>query len=104
MRDYERYRDDDDDLDDDDWISDAGRSRRRSAAFDAAESILLLGALALIAMPAIKGIARRYRVRNPIAADEAMVDESLKETFPASDAPASRYVDIPVNRRDSTTH
>jgi hypothetical protein len=62
MRDYERYRDDDDDLDDDDWISDAGRSRRRSAAFDAAESILLLGALALIAMPAIKGIARRYRV------------------------------------------
>ncbi|MFC4309330.1 hypothetical protein ACFPN2_09580 [Steroidobacter flavus] len=95
MRDYERY--DDDDLDD-------YRPRRRSAAFGAVESILLLGALALIAMPAIKGIARRYRVRNPVAADEASVDESLKETFPASDAPASRYVDIPVNRRDTTTH
>jgi hypothetical protein len=92
MRDYER--DDDDDLDD--------YEPRRSSVFGAVESILLLGALALIAMPAIKGIARRYRVRNPIAADEASIDESLKETFPASDAPASRYVDIPTNRRDVT--
>jgi hypothetical protein len=96
MRHYER--DDDDDLDD------YGLLRRGSKAFDAVESILLLGALALIAMPAIKGIARRYRVRNPLAACEDQVDESLKETFPASDAPASRYVDIPVNRRDTTTH
>ncbi len=38
---------------------------RRRSVFDAVESIVLLGALALIAMPAIKGIARRYRVRNP---------------------------------------
>ena len=96
MRDYERYRDDD--LDDE---MDDARPRRRSV-FDAVESILLLGALALIATPAIKGIARRYRVRNPVAADEAMIDESLKETFPASDAPAGRYVDIPKNRRDLT--
>jgi hypothetical protein len=96
MRDYERY--DDDDLDDYRLL------RRGSKAFDAVESILLLGALALIAMPAIQGIARRYRIRNPVAADEAMIDESLKETFPASDAPASRYVDIPKNRRGTTTH
>ena len=96
MRDYERY-DDDDDLDlDNDYVP------KRRSLFDAIESIVLLGALALIAMPAVKGIARRYRVRNPIAADEASVDESLKETFPASDAPAGRYVDIPSNRRDVT--
>jgi len=95
MRDYERYDEDDLDLDND-YVP------RRRSIFDAVESVLLIGALALIAMPAIKGIARRYRIRNPIAADEASVDESLKETFPASDAPASRYVDIPSNRRDVT--
>lgn len=88
MRDCERY--------DEDYAP------RRRSVFDAVESVLLIGALALIAMPAIKGIARRYRVRNPIAAHEESVDESLKETFPASDAPASRYVDIPSNRRDVT--
>lgn len=92
MRDYERY--EDDDLDD--------YAPRRRSALDVVESVLLLGALALIAMPAIKGIARRYRVRNPVAACEDQVDESLKETFPASDPPAARYVDIPVNRRDTT--
>jgi len=92
MRDYGRY--DDEELDD--------YEPRRRSVLDAVESVLLLGALALIAMPAIKGIARRYRVRNPVAADEDSIDESLKETFPASDAPAHRYVDIPVNRRDVT--
>jgi len=91
MRDYGRY--DEDDLDD--------YGPRRRSVLDAVESVLLLGALALIAMPAVKGIARRYRVRNPIAAAEDKIDESLEETFPASDAPAHRYVDIPVNRRDT---
>jgi hypothetical protein len=61
--------------------------------------VLLLGALALIAVPAIKGIARRWRVHHPMAACEDEIDESLKETYPASDPPAMRYVDIPVNRR-----
>jgi hypothetical protein len=93
MRHYER--EDEDDLGD--YVP-----RRRRSAYDAVESILLLGALALIAMPAIKGIARRYRIRNPVAADDDMIDESLKETFPASDPPAHRYVDIPTNRRDTT--
>jgi hypothetical protein len=96
MRDYERYDDDDDD-DLDDYVP----TRRRSA-YDTVETILLLGALTLIALPAVKGIARRYRIRNPVAACEEQVDESLKDTFPASDPPAARYVDIPVNRRDTT--
>lgn len=90
MRDYER---DEDDLDDE-FMPARGRS-----ALDTVESILLLGALALITVPAIKGIARRYRVRHPLAAGEQQIDESLVETFPASDPPATRYVDIPKNRR-----
>lgn len=83
----------------DDFDDDYDLPRRSRSVFDAVESIVLLGALALIATPAIRGIARRYRIRNPSAADEDQIDESLKETFPASDPPATRYVDIPANRR-----
>ena len=63
------------------------------------ETLLLVGALCLIAAPAIKGISRRWRVRHPAASQEAAIDESLKETFPASDPPASRYFDIPDNNK-----
>jgi hypothetical protein len=73
--------------------------RRRSAAFDALETLALVGALGLIVSPALKGIVYRWRVRNPLAASDASVDESLDETFPASDPPAGRYVDIPENRK-----
>ena len=91
MRDREPYDEDDDRYDIDE--------RPRRSALDTVESLLLLGALALIAMPAIKGIARRWHVRNPRAAAEDEVDKSLDDTYPASDPPAMRYVDIPVNRR-----
>ena len=50
--------------------------------------------------PASRAPAESATACNP--ADEASVDESLKDTFPASDAPAGRYVDIPSNRRDVT--
>lgn len=66
---------------------------------DTLETVALLGAALLIAWPACKGIARRWRVRHPVAGGEPMIDESLKDTFPASDPPAGRFVDIPVNRR-----
>ena len=62
-------------------------------------SLALIGAVALIAAPAVKSIARKWRVRHPVAAQEAAIDESLEETYPASDPPASRYVDVPENRR-----
>jgi hypothetical protein len=62
-------------------------------------SLALIGAVALIAAPAIKSFARKWRVRHPLAAQEAAIDESLEETYPASDPPASRYVDVPENRR-----
>ncbi|HLS81391.1 MAG TPA: hypothetical protein VK025_08310 [Steroidobacter sp.] len=63
------------------------------------EGVVLLGAAALIAYPAVKNIARRWRTRHPYAETESAIDKSLDDTYPASDPPASRYVDIPVNRR-----
>lgn len=86
MRDY-----DDDYLDDDLDAAPRGLGTLGSLA--------LIGAIALIAAPAIKGISRKWRVRHPLAALEAAIDESLDETYPASDPPASRYVDVPDNRR-----
>ena len=71
----------------------------RRAGRDLAQSIVMIGVLGLIAMPAIKGIARRWRVRHPLAASEQAIDKSLDGTYPASDPPATRYVDIPGNRR-----
>jgi hypothetical protein len=61
--------------------------------------LAIVGVTALIAWPAIKGIARQWRIRHPLASRDSAIDESLKDTFPASDPPASRYVDIPGNRR-----
>lgn len=64
-----------------------------------AETVALLGALGLIALPAISSIKRRWRMRHPVAKTEPAIDKQIKDTFPASDPPASRYFDIPVNRR-----
>lgn len=43
---------------------------------DTLETVALLGAALLIAWPACKGIARRWRVRHPVAGGEPMIDES----------------------------
>jgi hypothetical protein len=63
------------------------------------EAILLVGAAALLAAPVARGIYRRWRVRHPRAKKENAIDDQLMDTFPASDPPAQRYVDIPINRR-----
>jgi hypothetical protein len=78
---------------------DTSYEERDPGAGSLADTIVLLGALALLAAPAINSIARRWRVRHPIAKAEHAIDRSLKDSFPASDPPASRYFDIPVNRR-----
>jgi hypothetical protein len=67
--------------------------------FDFVESIFLMGAIALVAAPAVRGVLRRWRVKHPVAHQETSIDKSLKDSFPASDPPASRYFDIPENRR-----
>jgi hypothetical protein len=63
------------------------------------ETALLVSAAALIAVPAYRGIARRLRARQQRAVEEPAIDKTLKDSFPASDPPAGRYFDIPVNRR-----
>ena len=73
--------------------------RRRRTAFDALETIALVGAIGLILSPALKGITYRWRLQHPKASSDAAIDEALDETFPASDPPASRFVDIPENRK-----
>jgi hypothetical protein len=62
-------------------------------------TLALAGAVALIALPAIKRLSRRWNVTHPQAGKEPAIDKSLKDTYPASDPPASRYFDIPINRR-----
>jgi hypothetical protein len=75
------------------------RTDTRRSTFDVLETVALLSAVALLAVPAYRGIARRWRLRHPLARSEPAIDKQLKDTFPASDPPASRYFDIPVNRR-----
>jgi hypothetical protein len=74
-------------------------SRAETRRFALLETVALLGAAVLIAAPACSGIARRWRLRHPRARSETAIDKQLKDTFPASDPPASRYFDIPANRR-----
>jgi hypothetical protein len=62
-------------------------------------ALALAGAVALIAVPAIKRLSRRWTITHPQAQKEPAIDKSLQDTYPASDPPASRYFDIPVNRR-----
>lgn len=71
-----------------------------SHGFDLVETLALIGALGLIVSPAIKGINYRWRKKYPSAMRESAIDESLQETFPASDPPAGRFVDIPENRKE----
>lgn len=73
--------------------------RHRRRGHDSLEWLALLSAAGLLLAPALRGIARRWRIHHPQAASEHGVDEALKATYPASDPPASRYVDIPANRR-----
>lgn len=75
------------------------RTEAQRTSFDVLQTVALLSAVVLIAAPAYRGIARRWRLKHPRAKSEPAIDMQLKGTYPASDPPASRYFDIPVNRR-----
>lgn len=78
---------------------DRSRTETRRSPFDVLATVAVLSAFALLAAPAYRGIVRRWRLRHPLARSEPAIDKQLKDTFPASDPPASRYFDIPINRR-----
>jgi hypothetical protein len=67
-------------------------------SFGGVRTIAMIGAIALIATPAIMSFARRWRTKQNTAMTEPAIDKTLKDTYPASDPPASRYFDIPENR------
>ena len=70
-----------------------------SSSWNSLQTIALVGAIALIATPVIRSLLERRRSSQFAAIEEPAVDKTLKDTFPASDPPASRYFDIPENRR-----
>jgi len=92
MRDYDY----DDGYDSDYSVSSAPSVRR---GLDGLEALAFVGALALIAAPALSSWSRRWRETREVAKADPEVDKTLKDSFPASDPPASRYFDIPENRR-----
>jgi hypothetical protein len=47
----------------------------------------------------IKSLRERWAVQKTTARTESVADKTLKDSFPASDPPASQYFDIPVNRQ-----
>ena len=77
----------------------SSRTVTRRSQFGGLETVALLSAAILIVLPAYRGIARRWRLRHPRATSEPAIDKQLKDTYSASDPPASRYFDIPANRR-----
>jgi hypothetical protein len=74
-------------------------SLHRSHRFDFFDAALWAGAATLLALPVVQKMTRRWRARRPTATQEPAIDKTLKDSYPASDPPASRYFDIPVNRR-----
>jgi hypothetical protein len=69
----------------------AGPSRLRDVA-------LVVGALASAGLLVLKLLSRsNEKARHQTV--EAKRDKTLKDSFPASDPPASQYFDIPVNRQ-----
>jgi len=58
---------------------------------------LSLVAVSVACATAMIFLRRKQPVHTPRVVEKRR-DDVLKETFPASDAPASQYFDIPVNR------
>jgi len=76
-----------------------GRSARGELKLRGGLTALIVG-LSLIGLSfacaaMMRGSNGRPRVHRKV---EKRRDESLKQTFPASDSPASQFFDIPVNR------
>lgn len=63
-----------------------------------ATGLVVIGAV-IAAVVLARRALRRANVSQQIKTTEQRRDKSLKDTYPASDPPASQYFDIPVNRQ-----
>lgn len=79
---------------------------RRSAAATLGSDLAKIGALVGIAAAAgvvARGIYRYVQSQRQLTKAKGRVesvhDKTLKDSFPASDPPASQFFDIPVNRQ-----
>ena len=71
---------------------------RNDAAFRVL-TVVGIGALAGVAAWAWTRYSRTRMVVEQHKQGEKVHDKTLKDSFPASDPPASQYFDIPVNRQ-----
>ena len=70
----------------------------RSSGFS--RSLLLVGSALAVGYGISKLLKRPHARRDEVEVSQRRQDKALRDTFPASDPPASQYFDIPVNRRD----
>jgi len=90
-----RYRDSfDDDMDSSEMDSPARSSRSGIST----TGLLLIG-VAVASAVIIRKVLQQARSTQQIHKTEQRRDKTLKDTYPASDPPASQYFDIPVNRQ-----
>jgi hypothetical protein len=52
-----------------------------------------------LAIHLVGGAAKKLRNSSATQHVEKIRDKTLKDSFPASDPPASQYFDIPINRQ-----
>jgi len=71
----------------------------RSSRSNVAGIALACGAFAIIGAVAWSVGRRLYQRPQWLTEEDAKRDKILKDSFPASDPPASQYFDIPVNRQ-----
>jgi hypothetical protein len=89
-----RYRDSFDDLD----SSEMDSPPRSSRSGISTTGLLLIG-LAVASGVIIRKVLQQARSTHQTHKAEQQRDKTLKDTYPASDPPASQYFDIPVNRQ-----
>lgn len=70
----------------------------RTSGLSFAQKALIAGAIGLCVAPAVQALTRRRHAQLAVQKTEDKIDKTLKDSFPASDPPASHFVDIPSNR------
>jgi hypothetical protein len=76
-----------------------GRSPPTSNYVKIGAVVSVIGIAAVAIGFVARDIYRRSKISKSLGRVEAVRDKTLKDSFPASDPPASQYFEIPVNRQ-----